>query len=502
MTRESACHGGTRIAKALLRHGGPNPGHASPAAMKAPLLVVIVLVSSSLTARAQTSIAFTYDADGGRLKKAVGATTTVYPFGDGYEVTDGVVTKYVLFAGEAVAKRVGNATHWVHPDVVSSVQAVSSPTGASLQRLAYRPFGAPLATATNYPEALSFTGQRQDESGLFYLHARYYDPQLARFVGPDEVVPSFSNVGLNRYSYAINDPIDHTDISGFGPDTPWSAFWGSIGSGLKDIGITAGRIVVEPATLAYDLGGYAVGIANPYYNHQPVSFSGQAYDGVQFGSKEQLMVAANAQANIWSLGGYGTIQGAREYAATGDPSAFRQAATGQLMATTGAWSAVRASQARAQASMQSRMAAMERWANQQDMEGIGAGSAPVNPTGCTTNCVASAIAGDSTMAGRPASARPMASGADAFHPANLPDLRPNAMMLEVSGEVELTNIMARSGDGARAIVIGRWLGSERGHALNVINRGGRVHYIDFQSGQTVAPQLLNQMWNLQFLRTN
>jgi RHS repeat-associated protein len=336
--------------------------------MKRAALSIAAIVSIALPASAQTRIQLTWDADGGRISKQVNNTPTHYPFGDDYEVTAGVVTKYIGFAGETVAKRVGPTTTWVHVDSISSVQAVSSSSGGSLQRLAYGPFGDRLHTATDEVEPISYTGQRQDESGLFYLHARYYDPALSRFIGPDEVVPSFSNVGLNRYAYAINDPVNHTDVTGYGPDTPWGAFWGSIGSGLKDIGVTAGRIVIEPATLLYDVGGYSAGIVNPYYNHQPVSFSGQAYHGVQFGSREQLAVAAQAQANIWTLGGYGTVQGAREYAATGDPTAWRQAATGQLMATAGARSAVRASQARAQASMQRRIAAMETWAAAQDAE--------------------------------------------------------------------------------------------------------------------------------------
>jgi RHS repeat-associated protein len=103
---------------------------------------------------------------------------------------------------------------------------VSTNTGALAQRLSYRPFGEPLEVATDHPESRGYTGQRRDpETGLFYLHARYYDAALSRFIGPDQVVPSFANLGLNAYTYAIDDPVNHTDTSGFGPDTPWSAFW-------------------------------------------------------------------------------------------------------------------------------------------------------------------------------------------------------------------------------------------------------------------------------------
>jgi RHS repeat-associated protein len=36
---------------------------------------------------------------------------------------------------------------------------------------------------------LNYTGQRLDGTGLLYYHARYYDPNLARFISPDNIVP-------------------------------------------------------------------------------------------------------------------------------------------------------------------------------------------------------------------------------------------------------------------------------------------------------------------------
>ena len=39
---------------------------------------------------------------------------------------------------------------------------------------------------------LNYTGQRLDGTGLLYYHARYYDPNLARFISPDSIVPGAS----------------------------------------------------------------------------------------------------------------------------------------------------------------------------------------------------------------------------------------------------------------------------------------------------------------------
>jgi RHS repeat-associated protein len=50
-------------------------------------------------------------------------------------------------------------------------------------------------------------GQRHDdETGLIYLNARYYDPVLARFIQPDPLDPIIPGVDVNRYAYAGNSP--------------------------------------------------------------------------------------------------------------------------------------------------------------------------------------------------------------------------------------------------------------------------------------------------------
>jgi len=55
-----------------------------------------------------------------------------------------------------------------------------------------------------------FTGQMYDkESGLYYMNARYYDPDIGTFMTAD---PAMS--GLNHYAYASANPIRYTDPTG------------------------------------------------------------------------------------------------------------------------------------------------------------------------------------------------------------------------------------------------------------------------------------------------
>jgi RHS repeat-associated protein len=59
---------------------------------------------------------------------------------------------------------------------------------------------------------LRLAGQQYDQgSRLYYMRARYYDPQLGRFLSED---PIGISGGINLYAYAGNDPVNHYDPSG------------------------------------------------------------------------------------------------------------------------------------------------------------------------------------------------------------------------------------------------------------------------------------------------
>jgi RHS repeat-associated protein len=64
-------------------------------------------------------------------------------------------------------------------------------------------------------ETKGFIGERFDaDAGLQYLNARYYDPELGRFIQPDWFEVTAAGVGTNRYSYSANDPVNLMDPGG------------------------------------------------------------------------------------------------------------------------------------------------------------------------------------------------------------------------------------------------------------------------------------------------
>jgi RHS repeat-associated protein len=59
--------------------------------------------------------------------------------------------------------------------------------------------------------------KQDDESGLVYMRARFYDPVSGRFICEDS-----SGDGRNWFSYCVNDPVNKTDYDGKGPTGIWN----------------------------------------------------------------------------------------------------------------------------------------------------------------------------------------------------------------------------------------------------------------------------------------
>ncbi len=73
-----------------------------------------------------------------------------------------------------------------------------------------------------------------EESGLYYLNSRYYDPETGRFISPD-VLSILDETkgqinGLNLYMYCGDNPIMYVDPSGYG----WIEFWKTIFNWFKN----------------------------------------------------------------------------------------------------------------------------------------------------------------------------------------------------------------------------------------------------------------------------
>ena len=112
-----------------------------------------------------------------------------------------------------VAQREVSTLRYVHQDHLTGTSVISDPSGNLLGAIGFYAFGSTRSGAV--PTDIKFTGQRLDDSGLYYYGARYYDPAIGRFISPDSIVSRLTNPqAFNRYSYAINNPLKYTDPTG------------------------------------------------------------------------------------------------------------------------------------------------------------------------------------------------------------------------------------------------------------------------------------------------
>ncbi|MFS1513643.1 S8 family serine peptidase [Chengkuizengella sp. SCS-71B] len=67
-----------------------------------------------------------------------------------------------------------------------------------------------------FDNPFQYTGEIYDEeSGLIYLRARYYDPSMGRFITEDTYEGTISNpLSMNLYTYVSNNPLKYIDPSG------------------------------------------------------------------------------------------------------------------------------------------------------------------------------------------------------------------------------------------------------------------------------------------------
>lgn len=101
---------------------------------------------------------------------------------------------------------------------LGSTRVVTDGSGVEQARYAYYPYGeiyrpSPLR-GEEWVEGKSsylYTGKERDtETNLYYYGARYYDPQLGRFLSIDPL----NIVTFDSYTYAQNNPIDYIDVDG------------------------------------------------------------------------------------------------------------------------------------------------------------------------------------------------------------------------------------------------------------------------------------------------
>ena len=115
-----------------------------------------------------------------------------------------------------------------------------------------------VGSVANLPTDYTFTGQKQDSTGLMYFNARYFDPQIGAFISPDTLIPDPTDLySYNRYMAFRGNPMKYTDPTGHFIETIWDA--ANIGIGVASLGYNLYNGNWSDA--AWDAGGLAIDVA-------------------------------------------------------------------------------------------------------------------------------------------------------------------------------------------------------------------------------------------------
>jgi RHS repeat-associated protein len=176
---------------------------------------------------------FVYDGDGGRVKKIVGSNSTTY-IGSLFEVeSDGTIRKHIFSGANRICSVAQGQSAagglslpslaFYHSDHLGSSNLITDKDGNQVGLTEFTPYGSISKQTGSYDPKYKFTGKELDSSTeLYFYGARYYDPELGRFITADPTIQKpYDPQDLNRYTYCRNNPINLIDPTGLG----WKKFW-------------------------------------------------------------------------------------------------------------------------------------------------------------------------------------------------------------------------------------------------------------------------------------
>jgi len=203
------------------------------------------------------TVTFKYDPFGRRIYKSSSSGTSVYAY-DGSNLVEetnasgGIVARYsqTQYVDEPLAMLRGGATSFYHADGLGSVTSLSNATGSLAQTYTFDSFGKQTASGGSLTNPFQYTAREFDpETSLYYYRARYYDPNVGRFLSED---PLQFVAGINFYPYALNAPVNLRDPSGKNAGVLVYPIAGGLcfGSGVCETIIVVGGVAVTVGVAA------------------------------------------------------------------------------------------------------------------------------------------------------------------------------------------------------------------------------------------------------------
>ena len=228
---------------------------------------------TAMTGNGQT-VSMIYDGFGNRVSKTANGVTTKYLVEDDVNPTGlpqvfeesvtGVVHRTYTYGLQRISEDQVINNAWTPSfygyDGFGTVRQLTNLAGIVTDTYNYDAFGNLLNSTGTTPNNYLYRGEQYDpDLGLYYLRARYYNPQTGRFLSrdPEDGNPN-DPASLHKYLYAGGDPVNAMDPTGRdlfdtalveGGSAPTS-----IEAGISILGGTPAQVAAWAATIEQYIG--------------------------------------------------------------------------------------------------------------------------------------------------------------------------------------------------------------------------------------------------------
>ena len=169
---------------------------------------------------------YTYDASGIRTSKTVNGVKTEYLTAGSSVLSEKKNGKWQHYlyegSGQLMAIRYKGADYYYIRDGLMCITGLVDANGTAVVNYKYDSWGKLISITGSMADTLGkdnpyrYKGYYYDEeTGMYYLKSRYYQPEICRFISADVYIATELNMnGSNMYSYCKNNPVMLMDSDG------------------------------------------------------------------------------------------------------------------------------------------------------------------------------------------------------------------------------------------------------------------------------------------------
>lgn len=177
-------------------------------------------------AKGTSVLNFKYNSIGLRTEKTVNGVPTKYTYFGGivaFETTDSEKIHYSYDKkGAPYSMNLNGIEYFYISNNQGDITGLLDKNGTKVVSYVYDSWGklikinGEMSTTLGVKNPYRYRGYRYDnETGLYYLNNRFYDPGIKRFLNSDTIITTeYSFSGSNLFAYCLNNPVNMSDSNG------------------------------------------------------------------------------------------------------------------------------------------------------------------------------------------------------------------------------------------------------------------------------------------------